>query len=324
MKIRFPILVVSCCLLTAAASADVLNDRDNTPFASVFGFPDSREGSQLESAGSDSWEFYSAISSHSTRDTDGAESVLLDGETTRLALTYRRGISDRLELGVEIPWMFHESGGLDALIDRWHSVFGLSQAIRDELPRDQLRFVYEDGERTFSMNRNGHGWGDLRFLAGWQLSDSANASSALRLSFKLPTGDSARLLGSGNVDFSLGLAGDAARLMGAERLSGFYRANATWLGSPDLFRHRSNRVVGQLSAGLGYDLTARTGFIFQALLRSPVYDTDVSPLGDTAASVTVGLRYRWSRKYVLSLAVGEEIQAGSVPDVTFVISLRAR
>ncbi|HEX6260753.1 MAG TPA: DUF3187 family protein [Woeseiaceae bacterium] len=324
MTERFLLLMVSCCLLTEATPADVLIDRDNTPFAGVFGFPDSREGSQLESPGDDSWEFYSAVSSHSTRDTDGAESTLLDGETTRLAVTYRRGISKRMELGLEIPWVFHESGSLDALIDRWHGIFGLSQAIRDELPRDQLQFVYEDNGRIFNMNRNAHGWGDLRFLVGWQLSESANGSSALRASLKLPTGDSDRMLGSGNADFSLGLAGDTVRLMGIERLSGFYRSSAIWLGSPDLFSDRSKRVVGQLSAGLGYDVTARTAIGLQALLRSPVYDTDVSPLGDTAASVTIGLRFRLSQKYLLSLAVGEEIQAGSVPDVTFVLSLQGR
>jgi hypothetical protein len=322
MKIGSALLLVCCCLATEAALTDALIDRDNGPLTGLFGFPDSREGGRLADAGDDVWEFCVTASSHSTRDTDGGESILFDGETRRLGLSYRRRVSERLELGVEIPWISHESGSLDGFIDRWHSIFGLPNGIRNERPKDQLLFSYEDNGRQFSMTSNTHGAGDVRLLGGWLLTQSAQSSSALRFSVKLPTGDSDRLLGSGSTDVSLGIAGDGRRVMGIEKLSGFYRTSATWLGSPDFDTLRIRRVVGQVSAGVGYDLTARTTVALQMLLRSPVYDSGVSPLGDVAASLTMGVRFRLPQEYDLSVAVAEDVHPGSLPDVTFVLSLQ--
>jgi hypothetical protein len=324
MKTGSTLVVLCACFCSEAARTDALIDRDNGPLTGLFGFPDSREGGRLTDAGADIWEFYVATSSHAAQDTAGQESVLFDGETRRLGLSYRRALSERLELGVEIPWVSHESGSLDGFIDRWHSAFGLPDGIRDERPKDQLLFSYEDSSRQFSMTSNAQGMGDVRLLAGVRLTQSVQSSSALRFSVKLPTGDSDRLLGSGRTDASLGIAGDGGLLMGIERLSGFYRASATWLGSPDIGTLSTRRIVGQFSAGVGYDLTARTAIALQLLLRSPVYDSEISPLGDVAASLTTGVHFRLSREYALSFAVGEDIHPGSMPDVTFVLSLQKR
>jgi hypothetical protein len=324
MKIGSTLLLVCCCLATEVALTDALIDRDNGPLTGLFGFPDSREGSRLAHPGDDIWGFSVTASSHSTRDADGEESILFDGETRRLGLSYRRGVSERFELGVEIPWVSHESGSLDGFIDRWHSVFGLPDGIRHERPKDQLRFSYEDNGRLFSMTSNTSGPGDVRVTGGWRLTQSPQSSSALRFTVKFPTGDSDRLLGSGSTDASLGIAGDSRQLMGIEKLSGFYRANATWLGTPDFDTRRTRRVVGQISAGAGYDLTMRTTLALQLLLRSPVYDSEISPLGDVAASLTMGVRFRLPREYALSFAVGEDVHPGSMPDVTLGISLQKR
>jgi len=324
MKIGSALLVVFYCLITEVALADALIDRDNGPMTGLFGFPDSREGGRLADVGDDIWELYVTVSSHSTRDADGGESILFDGETRRLGLSYRRGLSERLELAVEIPWVSHESGSLDGFIDHWHSIFGLPDGIRDERPKDQLVLTYGDNGQQFSMTSNTQGPGDVRLLGGWLLAQSAHSSSALRFSVKLPTGDSDRLLGSGSTDVSLGIAGDGRQVMGIEKLSGFYRTSATWVGTPDFDTGRTRRVVGQLSAGVGYDLTTRATLALQLSLRSPVYDSGISPLGDVAASLTMGVRFRLPHGYALSLAVGEDVHPGSMPDVTFALSLQKR
>ena len=322
MTMRAWIALVSLSI-SHAASADALIDRDNGPLSGLFGFPDSREGSQLEAKGDSRWEFSVSASSHSTSDSDGGESLLFDGETNRLGLTWRRGITERLELGVELPWVLHESGNLDSFIDRWHDIFGLPDGIRDERPHDRLQFRYRDGTRFLTMQSNVSGPGDIRLLGGWQLTLGTNGSSALRFSVKLPTGDSDALLGSGSADVSVGLAGDRSRLMGAERLAGFYLINATWLGAHDIGIRRNNALVGQVSGGISYLLTPRASLALQALLRSPVYDSDVSPLGDLSASVTMGVRFRLPHGYSLAFAVGEDVHSHSMPDVTFSMQLLA-
>jgi hypothetical protein len=325
MKTGFTLVVLCACFYSEGALTDALIDRDNGPLTGLFGFPDSREGGRLAGVGDDIWGFHVTASSHSTQDMDGQESILFDGETRRLSLGYRRAFSKRLELGVEIPWVSHESGSLDGFIDRWHSVFGLPDGIRNERPKDRLLFSYEDSARQFSVTSNTQGMGDVRLLGGWLLTQSVQSSSALRFSVKLPTGDSDRLLGSGSTDVNLGIASDGRQVLGIGKLSGFYRASATWLGTPEFGTAlRTRRVVGQLSAGVGYDLTARTTLALQLLLRSPVYDSEISPLGDVAASLTIGVRFRLPREYALSFAVGEDVHPGSMPDVTFALSLQKR
>lgn len=324
MKSGSALLFVCGCLSMKVATGDALIDRDNGPLTGLFGFPDSREGSRLALRGEDAWEFHVSASSHSTRDAEDGESILFDGETRRLGLSYRRGVSGRLELGIEVPWVAHESGGLDGFIDRWHDLFGLPEGVREERPRDELLFHYASHEREFRFSRNAQGVGDVRLLGGWRLRHAERSSSALRFSVKLPTGDSDTLLGSGGTDVSLGFAGDGRQLIGVERLSGFYRTSATWLGTPDFDSRPLRPFVAQVSAGLGYALTARSTLAAQVLVRSPVYDSAVSPLGDTAAALTVGVRFRLPNEYSLTLAVGEDLHAGSMPDVTFAVSLQKR
>lgn len=310
--------------MAEAALTNALIDRDNGPLTALYGLPDSREGARLADIGDDAWEFYVTASNHSTRDADGGESVLFDGETRRIGIRYRRAVSDHLELGIEAPWVSHESGGLDGIIDRWHSVFGLSDGIRNERARDELLFRYQDNGAHLDLSRNVQGLGDVRLIGGWRLAETARSHFALRFSYKFPTGDSGSLLGSGGSDVSLGIAGDRTQVMGVERLSGFYRLNATWLGKPDFEALSARRVVGQVSGGLGLDLTARTTLALQLLVRSPVYASAVSPLGDVSASLTGGVRFRLSRTYWLTFAVSEDIQRGSMPDVTFALSLQRR
>jgi len=173
------------------------------------------------------------------------------------------------------------------------------------------------------MQRNVEGVGDVRLLGGRRLNEGANGSSALRVSVKLPTGDSDSLLGSGGTDITLGLAGDRTRLLGAERLASFYRINATWLGEHEIGIRHNNPLVGQVSGGICYRLTSRSSLALQALLRSPVYDSEVSPLGDLAASVTMGVLFRLPHRYSLAFSVGEDIHPHSMPDVTFGIQLQA-
>jgi len=79
-----------------------------------------------------------------------------------------------------------------------------------------------------------------------------------------------------------------------------------------------------VSGGMSYALTPRMSLGLQAMLRSPVYDSDVSPLGDIAASLTIGVRLRLPRNYALALAVAEDVHPHSTPDVTFSMQLQAR
>lgn len=306
-----------------AAQAQVLSDHDNGPLTGIFGLPDSDEGADVLADGNRLWGATLLSASHSVADAGRDELLIIDGETTRLALTYRQGFGDRWELGVQVPYLTHQAGGLDSVIDEWHRVFGLPDGARDGRPRDVLEFAYRDGgDSLVEFSRNVHGFGDLRLLAGYELVNAPGRRVALRFGLKLPTGESDDWLGSGGADVSIGVAADHDALWGRERWSGFYRTNVTYIGEPDVLSDRYEDWVWQLSGGVRYRLTSRVGLAAQGLLRSRVYDAAVDSLGEAAVLLTFGASIRLAERWELVLGVGEDLKVESVPDVTFQLGLR--
>ena len=306
------------------AIAEALPDHDNGPLTGIFGFPESTEGSNLPERGQHAWDASLIIASHGIEEISGVEEFRLDGETTRLAFTYRYGLSDKLELSVDAPYVWHTSGSLDSAIDTWHDLFGLPDGERASQERDQLEFFYSDSQASrIDATRNANGVGDIRVGVGWSLSGTEMRRTALRFSVKLPTGDSDTLMGSGAPDLSFGIASDSVGLWGNPKLSGFYRASITYLGEPDLLADLYNDFVGQVSFGLGYDVHNKVNLTVQSRLRSAVYDSDIENLGEMSALLTFGANFQVSKRYRLALSVGEDIKPGSAPDVSFQIALRS-
>lgn len=315
-------ILLCCVLLASAASADGLPERDNGPLTGLYGLPGARENARLLEPGRQALSLTALTSSHAVQAASGDESLLFDGETTRLTLAWRRAVSSRLELGIELPWVLHQSGGLDRLIDRWHSVFGLPDGVRAELPADRLAFrYYRAGAEALVLEDNTAGIGDVRLTAAWQLAAGPSSAHALRVGVKLPTGDPAKLTGSGAADLGIGIAGERRALWGLEGLRGYWQASATLLGRPDDLPLAREPLVGQLVAGVGWQLTPRFELAAQSRLRSPVYDSRISPPGGIAASLSVGAAFRLSSSFRLALGVTEDVKVESLPDVTFALGL---
>ena len=320
-RIVTPILLLH---FACDSTADVLPDHDNSPLTGIFGFPKSTEGGETTGRGQHAWDTSFVIASHNIDETRAGEELRLDGETTRLAFTYRRGLSDKVDIGIEVPYLWHQAGNLDSFVDSWHDFLrftgGGARANREQ---NQLEFFYTDSQANLvNISNDADGISDIRLLAAWQLSKSERRSTALRFSIKLPTGDSDGLLGSGGTDISLGLASDVVGIFGNEKLSGFYRANITYLGEPDRLADRYKNLVGQLSFGLGYHLHRIVDLRLQSRMRSAVYDSDIENLGATSVSLTFGTDFRVSDRYRLVFSVGEDVKVGSAPDVSFQIALR--
>ena len=318
--------VVTSVILTLSsvdAYTEALPDHDNGPLTGIFGFPDSADNSEIILHGRHEWDTSLITASHSIDDTRGDENLLFDGETTRLALGYRYGFSDKLQIGIEIPYLWHQSGSLDSAIDRWHKIFGLPDGARDTRAQDQLEFRYSTPDGTvLDFGDNSNGFGDVRLLAGLQLSKTALRSMILQLGIKAPTGDSATLLGSGGADLSVGIAVDITELWGNAKLSGLYRANVTRLGKPDWLADRYNEVVGQLAFGIAYQVRQNIELRMQSRIRSAVYDSAIENLGDPSVALTFGADFRIAERYRLALSVGEDLLPSSAPDVSFQLALR--
>lgn len=306
----------------ATALSAALPDRDLNPLIATLGLPRADESADLAPAGRLRWRSSIATASHSTQDTHGTETMLLDGETTRLALGLDYGLTDRLQIGIELPYLLHESGGLDTLIESWHELFGLPNGLRDFVAQDQLDFRYQDtGIDQLELQRNQRGLGDLRLLAAWQLRNDARGKTAARLSVQLPTGDSDSLTGSGAAALSVGIASDRKQLFSKPAWSSFYRAHIVLRDRPDRLPERARRVVGLLAGGVSLRVHPRTELTLQSTLRSAAYDSELRMLGITAMQLSVGGTIGLSDSLRLAIAVGEDIRVKTAPDVSFAIAL---
>lgn len=315
--------VFSLCLIAGAVSAQSLPEDDAGPLTGGLGLPGIEEGGQVLSGG----ELRSSISlitaSHAIVDERGDERLVQDGETMRAIINLAVGIGNGIELGAEIPYVAHQAGGLDSLIDHWHDIFNLPDGSRDERPQDLLEFSYADaGGGVLEFTDSERGLGDVRFYAGLDIDRSETHQRALRVSLKIPTGDADRLLGSGGYDMAVGFAGDMQRVGGNPRLAMFYRASLAHIGEPDVLANRVADYIGQLSGGLAYDLTDRYQLNLQSTLRSAAYDSQIEKLGEASWTLTFGGNIRLNSRTVLSLGVSEDIKVSSAPDVTFNIGLR--
>lgn len=325
--IRHFIATSSIALLALAAPlhADTLAEDDNAPLTGGFGLPGIDEGGSILAPGKFRVSASFITASHAIVEERGDERFVLDGESMRLALDMRVGITDEIEVGVEVPWVAHASGNLDSLIDTWHDIFGLPDGSRDDRPQDLLEFSYVDASgQVLDFTRNASGIGDIRVYAGFDIDSTENHQRALRVSAKLPTGDADKFLGSGGFDLAVGVAGDIRVLGGNERLSGFYRASLAYVSEPDLLANRYNDYIGQLSGGVAYTLNDRYELNAQSTLRSAVYDSEIEKLGEMSWTLTFGGNIRLNRLMVLSLGVSEDIKVNSAPDVSFNIGLRYR
>jgi hypothetical protein len=313
------------CLLAQASFGDVLRDRDNGPLTGIFGIPDSTEGGKLLGSGKSAWDLSVTLASHSIDDVGSTETLYLDGETIRIEFRYRIGIGDRLELGVELPYVQHQAGQLDSLIDSWHEWFGLPKGHRADREQDLLDFRYTDGTGgAIDVNSKSQGIGDARLFAGWQLAATDRHHVALRFGAKFATGDSSKLHGSGAMDLSLGLAGDVMSLFGVQNLNGFYRLHAIHIGEPDLLADRYEEWAGFIAAGIGLQVSDRIELRLQGASRTAMYESEIPSLGGSATTLTVGGNIRIFNNYELSLGVSEDVDPGTAPDVAFQIALRYR
>ena len=310
-------------LALGAVNAGPLPDPDNGALSGMFTLPMSLEGSDLLPPGRAAAHGIVVTSSHSIDETFLDESLTLDGETTRLEFGFRYGVTPRLELGIRVPYVWHETGSLDSLVEDWSKALGLPEGKRARREKDLLEFSYREiDEEIFNYQSRSDGIGDIRLTAGYQLSSGANYRSALRFGMKLPTGDSDDFHGSGGTDFSVGIAGDWNTLFNQERLNAFYRAHVNYIGEPDLLPDRYEQFMFQLSTGLGYYVTPSFELRAQAVSRTANYDSKIKTLGQNSFWLMLGANIRVTENYLLGLGIAEDIKVRSAPDVSFQLSLR--
>lgn len=258
------------------------------------------------------------ISSHYAVDENNSETVLLDGETDRTTFIYRQGLSHGMQMSIVIPYIVHNSGGLDSFINNWHDTFGMPQGGRNQTENNQFRYFYlRDGQVRFDLQNPSGGIGDVRVQAAWQVKRSTDEASALEVSVKLPTGESNKLHGSGAADVAMWYKNEAQQVFFGLRGGSFYSVGALYLGKGDVLSDMERQFVGFGGLGAGVYLTDNVLFISQLDINTPFYSSDLVELGSYAVQLTLGGSIVLSKRGRINLGVGEDLVIDASPDVTF-------
>jgi len=315
-------LLFVCCPAFASPVGEVelvpFNTTNQSPLVAIHGLPPAGPAAVL-APGRSSVELRTDIASNFARDNESQEQILLDGETYRFTLALKHGVGERLEVGLEVPYVMHREGSLDSFIINWHDFFQLPQGGRDEAPKDRLAYTYEkNGRPLVDLTDETEGFGDLRLTGAWQLCrrEGENPRAlALRASLKFPTGDEKRLLGSGSTDFALWLSGSRSFRGGSLALFG--AAGGLLMSDGDVLPDQQRNAVAFGTLGGGWRPLSRLALKLQFDGHTSFYsDSDLRELDESVQLVlggTVGVTETLS----LDLAVSEDIVVDSASDVVF-------
>jgi hypothetical protein len=245
------------------------------------------------------------------------ESLLVDGESHTLRLSYEDALYQSWRFRFTVPVLNDSGGFLDSTIDHWHRWFGLNPGNRPFYPQNQLVYSYS-GRSNADVTQPQTSIGDISGELGWYPIDDAHRTVSLWGGLEAPTGSVAKLTGDGAWDGAvwahgalrwpqwqlaaeLGLAqpfGDEIFAGSAHRTSMFARFAAT----RSVWSAWSVRV----------QLVGQTG---------RVEDSNLRFLGPSL-QLTVGAIRRLGRSWRVEFGFAEDAAVNTAPDITFFLGIR--
>ncbi len=244
-------------------------------------------------------------------------SATLKLETLRSGLFFRYGLTDKLEVGIEIPSIYEYRGFLNGVISQTERLTtGLAPA-RENLQNTGFAYnVNKNGQTLFKGTQGSFGQGDITLSGKYQVLQEGERMPALsaRALVKVPTGDSTRFLGSGHADVGLGLAAEKTFL---SRWIAYANVNGVFPTGP----------VGGLSvrpymtglAAVEYLWTKNFSLVAQFdYYSTPFHNTGFTFLDRGVTEVTAGFNYRLQPNVLWQVYGVENVDfiTGSAADFT--------
>ncbi|HEY5641409.1 MAG TPA: DUF3187 family protein [Woeseiaceae bacterium] len=326
----FTALLLGIATLAAASSCLAADHwfplRNQNPFVNIFGVP-AFEGASVAGKGVSRYRVGFDVANHADIGEIGSESIVIDGESYFLELAFKRGISERLELGLAVPVVSHRGGILDEAIYRWHDWLGLSNTKR-ERPSNELLFSYDNQSNIdFSLASSGTGIGDIRITAGYALASAKGLDGidlAIRSTLKLPTGDPDQLRGSGATDAALSLHASKNGFFGRDSLSVAGLIGVLWTGDSDFFKPIQKGTVPIVGGAASWRVKDRVEILGHLYAQGYFYDSVLDELSGKSIQLGLGANYRLkNNKLLLSIGFIEDVVGDTTPDFALHFSLRS-
>ena len=313
--IALPLLLISVPGWGGGVDAFAL--RNQHPFLHIYGLPPLQDATLVDHGKTDYGFAFTIVNNAEIKDTD-AESIKLDGETFFADFRLRRRVHEKLEIGVDVPFVKHSPGVLDGAIFDWHDFWGMSNSKRDGASNELDYRYLNNGSLEQQITSSSSGIGDVQLSAAVPLfaGDGDRLQRlTMRFSVKLPTGDTEDLHGSGAVDAALGLyAQNSGTLLGKDfAYMGF--AGVLALGDGDVLEAQQRSAVPYGGVAATWHATERFGVTGQLQAQGAYIDSDLDELGGSSIQLTVGGVYRLLRHGItFKFALVEDVISDANPD----------
>lgn len=256
--------------------------------------------------------------SHSNQDWD----FLIDLEMTTADLSFRYGLTSRMAVKVDLPFVSLNAGFLDRFLEGYHDTLGVANYGRQERPDNAFAYrVSHKGRTWIDAPAGTFELADLTLSAQWQALGGSNAQTwagSLVLSLKVPSGNADHGMGSGQFDY--GLFATADRRVGP--LSFYLMTGVAVNHDPDTLGARiRTRPSYAWFGAIGYHYSDRATWWVQVnAYTSPIEETGISEVDQPAAELGLGLHYLVDRNWQIEFAFGEDLTRAA-PDFTVRIGL---
>ena len=245
------------------------------------------------------------------------ESLLVDGESHVLRVSYEANLQPAWRFRFTFP-LIHDSGGfLDSTIDDWHRWFGFNPGNRPYYPRNEIIYSYT-GKSSIDVTQPQTSFGDISADLGWYPLDDGHRTFSVWGGLKAPTGSVAKLTSDGAWDGAVWAHGawrwpqwqvaaemGVAQPFGDELFAG--AAHRTSLFA----RFAATRALGS-QWSLRVQLDGQTG---------RVEDSDLRFLGPSLL-LTIGAVRRLGDRWRIEFGFAEDAAVNTAPDITFFLGIR--
>lgn len=307
------LLAAVCLLPLPALAGDFLPGGNSGALARGFALP-GMDQAEVLTGGRYQTRALLDFTSEFVAEMKGGEELRLDGETTRLLLSHRRGLGAGWDFSIELPLLSQSGGFLDSAIEEWHGWFGLPNGGREQAQRDKYLYRYDRSSTAqvdLNVTESYSGFGDFTLGLGRALGKNV----ALRGMVKLPTGDDLRL-GGGNKGAALWLA---AVLPLPDNFHGYAAAGASFNDRGTVLPEMQNTELafGGLGLTMPVPFSERVRILIQLYAHSRLYKgSDLTALSRFGLPMTLGLQVRTGRQTRFDLGFQEDLSVNASPDFT--------
>ncbi len=295
--------------------------KDQNPFTLVYGQP-LPTPARLPQAEEFNYALSLEITNTLNVESAANESLYADFEAYNLTPGGIYGLSKRWALKLDIPFIYRSGGVFDHAIDEWHKLFSLPRANRPDVENDQFRLFYSNnGTTSIDLNTSQSGIADVQLGLGRSLYQTSQHALSVWASIDVPVGDTNKLTGNEDLDYSFWLAGSSKLgersvfdtnfgvvLPGDSVLTGLETENHV------LFGHAGAHIALNPTFALKLQLAGHSGYY---------QDTALNFLG-SALIVVFGGSINTGRCSAIDIGFSEDIKAGASPDIGLLISWKSQ